>query len=150
MFGSAENIFRTNVYDRNVEIYDQDVSQIGKAQRFPSSSPAMLHRIPNAATKSPIQRTILIQILSLRIRFAAISEKLIIPSRQVNANKQKQNVTRKVTIPFIAVPGVRTAMDSVYLGSLSRACQVIRTDVIANFPRFSNSTPKIIKNELWR
>ena len=71
-----------------------------------------------------MQRTKLIHILSLRIRFAAISEKLIIPSRQVNANRQKHKVTRKVTIPFIAVPGVRTAIDSVYLGSLSNACQV--------------------------
>ena len=45
--------------------------------------------------KRPIQRTILMQILSLRIRFAAISEKLIIPRRQVNAKRQKHNVTRK-------------------------------------------------------
>ena len=61
------------------------------------------------------------QTASLRIRLAAISEKLIIPRRQVNANNPKHNVTKNVMIAFMDVPGVSTAMDSVNFGSLSSA-----------------------------
>ena len=50
----------------------------------------MLQRIPNAATKSAMILTVPIHAFDLLIRFAQISEKLIIPSKQVNANKQKQ------------------------------------------------------------
>ena len=93
------------------------------AHKFPSSNPAILQRIPKAATNNAIQRTVLIQILSLRIRLAAISEKLIIPRRHVNANRQKQNVTRNVITAFIAVPGVSAAIDAVNFGSLSSSAQ---------------------------
>ena len=63
----------------------------------------------------------LIQMESLRIRFAAISEKLIIPSNVVNANSPKHNVTKKVTTVLKAVPGVISAMEAVNFGSLSSA-----------------------------
>ena len=93
------------------------------AHKLPSSSPAILQRIPKAATKSATQRTMLIQMESLRIRFAAISEKLIIPSNVVNATSPNHNVTKKVTTALKAVPGVISAMDAVNFGSLSSSAQ---------------------------
>ena len=52
-----------------------------------------------------------------------ISEKLIIPTRQVKANKQKQKVKRKLTIPFKAMPGVNASADDKNRGRRSSANQ---------------------------
>ena len=63
------------------------------------------------------------------IRLAAISEKLIMPTKQVNANRQKQKVIRKVTTAFSAVPGVSSAAEDRNLGKRSMANHVSEVGV---------------------
>ena len=58
------------------------------------------------------------------ILVAAISEKLKKPTRQVNANKQKQTVIRKITmLSRVPEPGESVDAEARNFGSLSRAIQ---------------------------
>ena len=77
------------------------------AHILPRSSPAMEQKMPKRVMKMPRIRTPLIKDLFEVILLAAISEKLKKPITQVNANRQKQMVIRKITIlSKMPVPGV--------------------------------------------
>ena len=65
--------------------------------------------------------TTLIQAFDLLIRFAQISEKLIIPTKQVNANKQKQNVIKNATIGCNPSNGVKDLAEARNFGKRSIA-----------------------------
>ena len=61
----------------------------------------------------------MIKVFFLLMRFAAISEKLIIPTRQVKANRQKQNVMIKATKGCSPLAGVKEAAEVKNLGRRS-------------------------------